>query len=61
MEETCWGQTDLADILLEHLRCLLAGASCPLGVVVLRMPTVRFAPARTVDDDEEEGRDKEVE
>jgi hypothetical protein len=34
MEEVCQGQTNLADLLMEHLRRLLARASGQLGVVV---------------------------
>ncbi len=57
MEEVRRGQRDLADLLLEHLRRLLARALCPLGVAVPCVAPVLSAPARAVDDDEEEEED----
>jgi hypothetical protein len=61
MEEVCRGQRDLADLPLEHLRCLLAWAHCPLGVAVLRVALVPSAPARSVDDNKEEEEDNDEE
>ncbi len=56
IEEVHWGQKDLADLLLEHLRRLLARALRPLGGSVLHVPPVPSAPAHAVDDDDgEEG------
>jgi hypothetical protein len=61
MEEVHRGQRDLADLLLEHLRRLLARALRPLGVALPRVAPVPSAPARAVDDDEEEGEDGDEE
>ncbi len=57
MEEVRRGQRDLAYLLLEHLRRLLAQALRPLGVAVPRVAPVPSAPVRAVDDDEEEEED----
>jgi cobalamin biosynthesis protein CbiG len=61
VEEVRRGRRDLADLPLEHLRCLLARALRRLGVAVLRMAPVPSAHARTVDDDEEEEEDDDEE
>ncbi len=61
MEEVRWGQRDLADLLLEHLRRLLARALRPLGVAVPRVAPVPSAPVCAVDDDEEEEEDGDEE
>ncbi len=57
MEEVRWGHRDLADLLLEHLHRLLARALCSLGVAVPRVAPVPSAPARAMDDKEEEEED----
>jgi hypothetical protein len=54
MKEVRWGHRDLVDLLLEHLRCLLARVLLLLGVAVLRMAPMPSAVARAVDDDDEE-------
>ncbi len=61
MEEVRRDQRDLADLLLEHLRRLLAQALRPLGVAVPRVAPVPSAPARAVDDDNEEEEDSDEE
>ncbi len=61
MVEVCRGQRDLADLLLEHLRRLLARVLHPLGVAVPRVAPVPSAPARAMDDDEEEEEDGDEE
>ncbi len=61
MEEVRWGQRDLSDLLLEHLRCLLARVLRPLGVAVPRVALVPSAPACAVDNDEEEEEDDDEE
>jgi hypothetical protein len=61
MEEVRRGQRDLADLLLEHLHCLLAQALPPLGVAVLHVAPVPSASAHAVDDNEEEEEDDKEE
>jgi hypothetical protein len=61
MEEVRRGQRDLADLLLEYLRHLLARALRPLGVAVPRVAPVSSAPAHAVNDDVEEEQDDDEE
>jgi hypothetical protein len=61
MEEICRGQRDLANLLLEHLRYLLAWALCLLGVAISCVAPLPFAPARAIDDDEVEDEDDDKE
>ncbi len=61
MKEVRRGQRDLVDLLLEHLRRLLARALCPLGVAVPCVAPMPSAPACAVNDDEEEEEDGDEE
>jgi hypothetical protein len=53
MEEIRWGHTDLANLLLAHLGCMLSQALRPLGLAVPRAARMPSAPARGDDDDDD--------